>query len=285
FNVEVHRHHPGVLTIAEESTAWPAVSRPTYCGGLGFSMKWNMGWMNDTLRYMRHEPIHRKYHHDELTFSLIYAFHENFVLPFSHDEVVHGKGSMLGQMPGDLWQKFANLRLLYAYQWCHPGKKLLFMGSEFGQWAEWNHDTSLDWHLLQWDTHSGLQRCLADLNRLLRREGALHQLDFDGRGFQWIDCHDWSASVLAFLRRGVDPEDFLVVACNFTPVPRPGYRIGVPRGGHYDEVFNSDSAWYGGTNLGNGGGLAALAEPSHGHGQCLELTLPPLAAVVLKPRR
>ncbi|MBM4058864.1 MAG: 1,4-alpha-glucan branching protein GlgB, partial [Planctomycetes bacterium] len=198
FNVEVHRHHPGVLTIAEESTAWPAVSRPTYCGGLGFSMKWNMGWMNDTLRYMRHEPIHRKYHHDELTFSLIYAFHENFVLPFSHDEVVHGKGSMLGQMPGDLWQRFANLRLLYAYQWCHPGKKLLFMGSEFGQWAEWNHDTSLDWHLLQWDTHSGLQRCVADLNRLLRREGALHQLDFDGRGFQWIDCHDWSASVLAF---------------------------------------------------------------------------------------
>jgi 1,4-alpha-glucan branching enzyme len=285
FNVEVHRHHPGVLTIAEESTAWPAVSRPTYCGGLGFSMKWNMGWMNDTLRYLRHEPIHRKYHHDELTFSLIYAFHENFVLPFSHDEVVHGKGSLLGQMPGDVWQKFANLRLLYAYMWCHPGKKLLFMGDEFGQWAEWNHDTSLDWHLLQWDTHSGLQRCVADLNRLLRHEGALHQLDFDGRGFQWIDCHDWSASVLAFVRRGVDRDDFLVVACNFTPVPRSGYRLGVPRAGFYDEVFNSDSAWYGGSNLGNGGGLEALPAPRHGHPQCLELTLPPLAAVVLKPRR
>jgi 1,4-alpha-glucan branching enzyme len=188
-------------------------------------------------------------------------------------------------MPGDVWQKFANLRLLYAYMWCHPGKKLLFMGDEFGQWAEWNHDTSLDWHLLQWDTHSGLQRCVADLNRLLRHEGALHQLDFDGRGFQWIDCHDWSASVLAFVRRGVDRDDFLVVACNFTPVPRSGYRLGVPRAGFYDEVFNSDSAWYGGSNLGNGGGLEALPAPRHGHPQCLELTLPPLAAVVLKPRR
>ena len=285
FNVEVHRHHPGVLTIAEESTAWPAVSRPTYCGGLGFSLKWNMGWMNDTLRYMRHDPIHRKYHHDELTFSLIYAFHENFVLPFSHDEVVHGKGSMIGQMPGDTWQKFANLRLLYAYMWCHPGKKLLFMGDEFGQWREWNHDTSLDWHLLQWDSHRGLQRCVADLNRLLCAEPALHELDFDARGFQWIDCHDWAGSILAFVRRGADPDDCLVVACNFTPVPRHGYRLGVPRAGCYDEVFNGDSAWYGGSNVGNGGILTTLPEPSHGQAQCLELTLPPLAAVVLKPRR
>jgi 1,4-alpha-glucan branching enzyme len=285
FNVEVHRHHPGVLTIAEESTAWPAVSRPTYCGGLGFSLKWNMGWMNDTLRYMRHDPVHRKYHHDELTFSLIYAFHENFVLPFSHDEVVHGKGSMIGQMPGDAWQKFANLRLLYAYMWCHPGKKLLFMGNEFGQWSEWNHDTSLDWHLLQWPEHQGLSRAVADLNRLLRTEPALHELDFDGRGFQWIDCHDWSGSILAFVRRAADPADFLVVACNFTPVPRQGYRLGVPQAGHYDEIFNGDSAWYGGSNLGNGGGLTTLPEPSHGQPQSLELTLPPLAAVVLKPRR
>jgi len=285
FNVEVHRHHPGVLTIAEESTAWPAVSRPTYCGGLGFSLKWNMGWMNDTLRYMRHDPVHRKYHHDELTFSLIYAFHENFVLPFSHDEVVHGKGSMIGQMPGDLWQKFANLRLLYAYMWCHPGKKLLFMGNEFGQWREWNHDAGLDWDLLRWDTHRGLARCIADLNRLLCAEPALHELDFDSRGFQWIDCHDWAGSILAFVRRGDDPDDFLVVACNFTPVPRHGYRLGVPRAGRYDEVFNGDSAWYGGSNVGNGGTIATLDEPSHGQPQCLALTLPPLAAVVLKPRR
>jgi 1,4-alpha-glucan branching enzyme len=285
FNVQVHGHFPGTLTIAEESTAWPGVSRPTYLGGLGFSLKWNMGWMNDTLRYMRHDPVHRKYHHDELTFSLIYAFHENFVLPFSHDEVVHGKGSLIDQMPGDLWQKFANLRLLYTYMWCHPGKKLLFMGSEFGQWREWNFDASLDWHLLQHDTHRGLSKAVADLNALIRREPALHQLDFDGRGFEWIDCHNWQDSVLAFVRRGENPDDFLVVCCNFTPVPREGYRLGVPCGGTYAEIFNGDSAWYGGTNLGNAGAIEAEPVPHHGRDHSVSLTLPPLAAVVLKPRR
>jgi 1,4-alpha-glucan branching enzyme len=285
FNIETHRHFPGTLTIAEESTAWAGVSRPTYVGGLGFSLKWNMGWMNDTLRYMRHDPVHRKFHHDELTFSLIYAFHENFVLPLSHDEVVHGKGALLDQMPGDLWQRFANLRLLYAFMWCHPGKKLLFMGGEFGQWHEWNFDESLQWHLLEFEGHRGMQRAVADLNALVRREPALHQLDFDGRGFEWIDCHNWQDSVLAFVRRGVDPHDFLVVCCNFTPVPRPGYRLGVPRGGVYDEVFNSDSTFYGGGNLGNGGALEARIEPHHGREHCVDLMLPPLAVVVLKPRR
>jgi 1,4-alpha-glucan branching enzyme len=285
FNVQVHGHFPGTLTIAEESTAWAGVSRPTYVGGLGFSLKWNMGWMNDTLRYMRHDPVHRKYHHDELTFSLIYAFHENFVLPLSHDEVVHGKGALLDQMPGDAWQKFANLRLLYTYMWCHPGKKLLFMGGEFGQWREWNFDASLEWHLCGFDSHRGLQRAVADLNRLVTREKPLHELDFDGRGFEWIDCHNWQDSVLAFVRRAADPDDFLVVCCNFTPVPRTGYRLGVPRGGIYDEVFNGDSAFYGGSNLGNSGAIAAEPIPHHDRGHSVTLTLPPLAAVVLKPRR
>jgi 1,4-alpha-glucan branching enzyme len=285
FNVQVHHHFPGTLTIAEESTAWAGVSRPTYVGGLGFSLKWNMGWMNDTLRYMRHDPVHRKYHHDELTFSLIYAFHENFVLPLSHDEVVHGKGSLLDQMPGDLWQKFANLRLLYAYMWCHPGKKLVFMGGEFGQWQEWNFDESLQWHLLEFEGHRGVRQAVADLNALVRREKALHELDFDGRGFDWIDCHNWQDSVLAFVRRAADPDDLVVVCCNFTPVPREGYRVGVPRGGTWDEVFNSDSTYYGGSNRGNAGELVARAEPHHGRGHSLTLTLPPLAVVVLKPRR
>jgi len=284
FNVQVHAHHPGVLTIAEESTAWAGVSRPTYVGGLGFSLKWNMGWMNDTLRYMRHDPVHRKYHHDELTFSLIYAFHENFVLPFSHDEVVHGKGSLLDQMPGDVWQKFANLRLLYAYMWCHPGKKLLFMGGEFGQWQEWNFDESLHWHLLAGESHRGLSRAVADLNNLVRREPALHELDFDGRGFEWIDCHNWQDSVLAFVRRGSRSRDALVIVCNFTPVLRHGYRLGVPAAGSYEEVFNSDSAWYGGSNTGNGGGLQSSPVPHHGREHSLTLTLPPLAVVVLKQR-
>jgi 1,4-alpha-glucan branching enzyme len=284
FNVQVHHHFPGTLTIAEESTAWAAVSRPTYVGGLGFSLKWNMGWMNDTLRYMRHDPVHRKYHHDELTFSLIYAFHENFVLPLSHDEVVHGKSSLLGQMPGDLWQKFANLRLLYTYMWCHPGKKLLFMGCEFGQWDEWNFDESLQWHLLEHESHRGLRTTLRDLNRLVAREPALHQLDFDGRGFEWIDCHNWQDSVLSFVRRGANPADFLVVCCNFTPVPRQGYRLGLPTGGLYDEVFNSDSSFYGGSNLGNAGAIRAEAIPHHGREHSAALTIPPLAAVVLKPR-
>jgi 1,4-alpha-glucan branching enzyme len=285
FNVQVHSHHPGVLTIAEESTSWPGVSRPTWLGGLGFSLKWNMGWMNDTLRYMRHDPIHRKYHHDELTFSLIYAFHENFVLPLSHDEVVHGKGALADQMPGDAWQKLANLRLLYGYMWCHPGKKLVFMGNEFGQWREWDFDRSLHWHLLEQPGHAGLKRCLADLNALVIREKSLHQLDFDGLGFEWIDCHDWANSILAFLRRGVDPNDFLVVCCNFTPIPRHGYRVGVPAAGVYDEVFNGDSSWYGGSNVGNAGSISTERTPAHGHGQSLVLSLPPLSTIVLKPRR
>ena len=284
FNEQIHLQFPGALTIAEESTAWASVSRPTYVGGLGFSLKWNMGWMNDTRGYMHLEPIHRKYHHDDLTFSLIYAFHENFVLPMSHDEVVHGKGSLLDQMPGDLWQRFANLRLLYAYMWTHPGKKLLFMGGEFGQWYEWNYDESLQWHLLQWESHQGVQRCVADLNRLIRREKALHEVDFDGQGFYWIDCHNWEESTLSFVRRAKDPNDFLVVACNFTPVPRMRHRLGVPKCCWYEELFNSDSTYYGGGNLGNGPGVTAQPVGSHGHAASIEVCLPPLAAVVFKPR-
>jgi 1,4-alpha-glucan branching enzyme len=228
FNEEVHGQFPGVLTIAEESTAFGGVSRPTFAGGLGFSIKWNMGWMNDTLRYMRHEPIHRRYHHDELTFSLIYAFSENFSLPLSHDEVVHGKGSLLDQMPGDLWQKFANLRLLFSYMWTHPGKKLLFMGSDFGQWNEWNCETSLQWDLLQWDSHKGLKKLVADLNAMLRREPALYEVDFEYTGFEWIDCHSRDDSVLAYLRKAKNPEDMLAVCMNFTPVPRNWHRLAVP---------------------------------------------------------
>ena len=285
FNEQVHLQYPGVLTIAEESTAWGGVSRPTYVGGLGFSLKWNMGWMNDTLRYMKHEPIHRQYHHDELTFSLIYAFTENFALPFSHDEVVHGKGSLLDQMPGDLWQKFANLRLLYGYMWTHPGKKLLFMGNDIAQWNEWNCDGQLQWDLLQWDTHQGVKKLVADLNHIYRREPAMHQLDFDAAGFEWIDCHNHSDSILAYLRRALDPEDCLVVVCNFTPVPREGYRLGVPAGGWYDEVLNTDSSYYGGSNVGNASGLQAEQRESHGRPYSLQMTLPPLATMVFKPRK
>ncbi|QDT72838.1 1,4-alpha-glucan branching protein GlgB [Lacipirellula limnantheis] len=285
FNEQVHQQHPGALTVAEESTAWGGVSRPTYLGGLGFSLKWNMGWMNDTLRYFRHEPIHRQYHHDELTFSLIYAFTENFTLPFSHDEVVHGKGALLDQMPGDLWQRFANLRLLYAYQWTHPGKKLLFMGCEIGQWNEWNHDAELQWDLLQWDTHQGVQKMVGDLNQLYRREKSFHQVDFESAGFEWIDCHNYANSILAYVRRAKDPNDFTVVACNFTPVPRHNYRLGVPEGGWYGEVFNSDSAYYGGSNVGNYPGVMAEESESHGRPFSISLTLPPLSVVVLKPTR
>jgi len=285
FNVQVHHHHPGVLTIAEESTAWAGVSRPTYTGGLGFSLKWNMGWMNDTLKYMRHESIHRKYHHDELTFSLIYAFHENFVLPLSHDEVVHLKGSLIDQVPGDLWQKFANLRALYGYMWTHPGKKLLFMGDEFGQWNEWDVDSSLQWHLMQWESHQGLSKCVADLNKLYCREKAMHELDFDGAGFEWIDCHNYDVSTFSYIRRAKDPNDFLVVCCNFTPVPRPAHRLGVPELCWYEEIFNSDSTYYAGSNMGNGAGMLAEPAESHGRPASIELTLPPLSVVVLKPRR
>ena len=285
FNEQVHLQFPGTLTVAEESTAWGGVSRPTYTGGLGFSMKWNMGWMNDTRRYIRHEPIHRKYHHDELTFSLIYAFTENFILPLSHDEVVHGKGSLLDQMPGDLWQKFANLRMLYGYMWTHPGKKLLFMGGEFGQWNEWDCNHSLQWDLLQWESHRGLQKYVGDLNRLMRREPALHEVDFEFTGFEWIDCHNWEESTLSFVRRAKNSADFLVVAFNFTPVPRMTHRLGVPELCWYDEISNSDSMYYGGSNVGNFPGAMAEAKPWHGRPYSIRIVLPPLSAVVFKPKR
>jgi 1,4-alpha-glucan branching enzyme len=285
FNEQVHLQYPGTLTVAEESTAWGGVSRPTYLGGLGFSLKWNMGWMNDTLRYMRHEPIHRRYHHDELTFSLIYAFTENFALPFSHDEVVHGKGSLLDQMPGDLWQRFANLRLLYGYQWTHPGKKLQFMGGEIAQWNEWDCEHELQWDLLQWELHQGVQKLMSDLNGLYRREPALHQVDFEWQGFEWIDSHNYNDSVLVYLRHAADPSDFVFVAVNFTPVVRSNYRLGVPEGGWYDEIFNTDSKFYGGSNVGNYPGVEAQPSESHGRPFAIEITLPPLAVVVLKPRR
>jgi 1,4-alpha-glucan branching enzyme len=285
LNIQTHLQYPGVLTIAEESTAFTGVSRPTYVGGLGFSLKWNMGWMNDTLRYLRHEAIHRKYHHDELTFSLIYAFHENFVLPLSHDEVVHGKGSLLDQAPGDLWQKFANLRLLYSYMWTHPGKKLLFMGGEFGQWTEWNYDTSLQWDLLQWESHQGLQKLVSDVNGLYRREPALHQVDFEGHGFEWLDCHNADDSVLSYIRKAKDPRDYVIVVCNFTPVVRQGHRLGVPECCFYEEIFSSDSSFYAGSNVGNYPGVTAIDQPSHGRPASVSLTLPPLSTIVLKPRR
>jgi 1,4-alpha-glucan branching enzyme len=285
MNEQTHIQHPGILTIAEESTAWPSVSRPPYLGGLGFSLKWNMGWMNDTLKYFHHEPIHRKYHHDELTFSLIYAFHENFVLPLSHDEVVHGKGALLDKMPGDLWQRFANLRMLFSYMWTHPGKKLLYMGGDFGQWNEWNFDGSLQWDLLQWPLHQGVKKCVADLNRLMRSEKALHEVDFHWNGFEWVDCHNWEESTLSFVRRAKDPADYLVVVCNFTPVPRLKHRLGVPEACWFEEVFNSDSTYYGGSNMGNGPGLQAEPQESHGRPASVLLTLPPLSVVMLKPRR
>ncbi len=285
FNIEVHGQFPGVLTIAEESTAWAGVSRPTYLGGLGFTLKWNMGWMNDTLSYFHKEPIYRQYHHGELTFSMIYAFHENFMLPLSHDEVVHGKGSLLDKMPGDMWQKFANLRLLLGYMWAHPGKKLLFQGSDFGQWEEWRVNHSLQWHLLEWENHQGLQRWVADLNRLYRQEPALHQVDFTYEGFEWIDCHNHQESALTFLRRAKDPGDFIVVALNMTPVPRMNHRIGVPEAGFYREIANSDSEHYGGSNLGNDGGRAADEVAWDGRPFSISCCLPPLAAVMFKWQR
>jgi len=285
FNELVHGQHPGAVTAAEESTAWPMVSRPTYVGGLGFTFKWNMGWMNDTLAYLSKEPIHRKYHHGSLTFSLIYAFNENFLLPLSHDEVVHGKRALLDKMPGDFWQRFANLRLLYTYMYGHPGKKLLFMGGEFGQWSEWRHDVSLEWHLLQYEPHQRLQRLIQDLNRLYASEPALYEVDFEYTGFEWLDLHNWEESVIAFLRKGRRPDDYLIFALNFTPVPRVGYRLGVPEGIFYRELLNSDSAEYGGSNLGNAGGVMAEPIAWSGRPYSIKLTLPPLAGVVLKPRR
>ena len=282
FNEEVHADFPHILTIAEESTAWPMVSRPTYTGGLGFDMKWDMGWMHDTLEYMSKDPVHRSYHHNKLNFRMLYAYSENYVLPLSHDEVVHGKGSLLTKMAGDDWQKFANLRILLAYMYAQPGKKLLFMGAEFGQWREWNHDGSLDWHLLENPLHAGLRWWIHDLNFLLRQEPALHQLDFSGEGFRWIDCNDTQQSTISLLRQGRSPEDSLIAAFNFTPVPRHNYRIGVPQDGIWREIVNSDAREYGGSGQGNLGTLESAPIPSHGFAASLNLVLPPLAAVFLK---
>ncbi|MBI2236425.1 MAG: 1,4-alpha-glucan branching protein GlgB [Magnetospirillum sp.] len=285
MNEVVYGEHPGAMTIAEESTAWPMVSRPVHLGGLGFGYKWNMGWMHDTLRYFAKDPIHRRYHHDDLTFGLLYAFQENFVLPLSHDEVVHGKGSILGRMPGDRWQRFANLRAYYAFMWTQPGKKLLFMGSEFGQEREWDHDGSLDWHLRDDAMHEGVRRLVCDLNRLYRTEAALHELDCDSRGFAWIDCNDRDNSVITYLRRGHDPEDIVVVVCSFTPMVHDRYRVGVPAAGYYREIFNSDSEWYGGSNVHNDGGVMAEELSWHGHPYSLPLRTPPLATSVFKRER
>ena len=285
FNELVYKEHPDTITVAEESTAWPMVSRPTYLGGLGFGLKWNMGWMHDTLLYISKDPIHRKYHHNNLTFSLLYAFHENFILPFSHDEVVHGKGSMIGKMPGDNWQKFANMRLLYGYQYMHPGKKLLFMGGELGQWSEWNHDASIEWHLLQYKPHEGLRLWVRDLNYFVRKTPALYELDFEPAGFEWIDCNDSEQSILTFIRYTQNRDDVAVCAFNFTPVPRHHYIIGVPSGGFWEEALNSDGEVYGGSGQGNLGGVHAIGLPSHGRPESIEVTLPPLGMVVFRPRR
>ncbi|HEX7548083.1 MAG TPA: 1,4-alpha-glucan branching protein GlgB [Candidatus Methylomirabilis sp.] len=284
LNQEVYREYPDAMTIAEESTAWPMVSRPTYVGGLGFGFKWNMGWMHDVLDYMTKDSIHRKYHHNDLTFGLLYAWTENFILPLSHDEVVYGKGSLHRKMPGDDWQKFANLRTFFAFMYGHPGKKLLFMGGEFGQTNEWDHEASLDWHLLEMGPyHRGLQRLVQDLNRLYRTHPAFYEVDFAPNGFQWIDCRDWDASVISFLRRARDPNDFLVFICNFTPVVRQGYRVGVPRGGIYHELLNTDAQAYGGSNAGNAGSVLAEPIPAHGQPYSVGMTLPPLAVLVLRP--
>ncbi len=283
FNIEVYKERPDTQTIAEESTSWPMVSRPTYLGGLGFGMKWDMGWMHDTLHYMSEDPVHRRFHHQNLTFRMLYAFNENFMLPLSHDEVVHGKGSLIAKMPGDPWQKFANLRLLFAWMYAQPGKKLIFMGGEFGQWDEWDHDSSLDWHLLEQEPHAGVSRWVGDLNRVLREETALHEIDFDPAGFSWIDASDNEQSVVSVLRRGLSPNDVIVAAFNFTPVPRHNYQIGVPFDGHWKELLNGDAPIYGGSGQGNLGGLDAAPIGRHGHRQSLTLTLPPLAAVFLKP--
>ncbi len=279
FNEEVYKAHPDVQTFAEESTAWGMVSRPTYVGGLGFGLKWDMGWMHDTLRYMSKDPVFRKFHHNDLTFRILYAWQENFALPLSHDEVVHEKGSLIGKMPGSDWEKFANLRVLFGYMYAQPGKKLLFMGGEFGQWNEWSHDTSLDWHLTQYETHAGLQRWLSDLNRVYRGEPALHQQDFNPDGFEWIDCSDWQNSIVSLLRKPKTTDDLIMVACNFTPVPRVNYRVGVPRGGLWKEILNSDAVQYGGNGLGNLGGFEAEAIGIHNRSHSLSLTLPPLSAL------
>jgi len=280
MNRVLHTECPGILTMAEESTSWPMVSRPTWLGGLGFSMKWNMGWMNDTLEYIHKDPIYRRHHHSELTFGLLYAFTENFILPFSHDEVVHMKRSMLDKMPGDDWQRFANLRLLYTYMFTHPGKKLLFMGNEFAHGREWDERQALDWYLLDYPHHRGVQQLVRDLNHLYLAHPGLHYHDFDSEGFEWVDCNDADRSLLSYLRRGGD--ETLLVVLNFTPMPHEGYRIGVPEAGGYEVVFNSDSEFYGGSNMGNGGVLESAPEPWTGQPHSLVITVPPLAGVVLR---
>jgi 1,4-alpha-glucan branching enzyme len=280
LNELIYQDFPDVQMIAEESTAWPMVSRPTYLGGLGFGMKWNMGWMHDTLNYVREDPVYRKYHHDRLTFSLVYAFNENFVLPLSHDEVVHGKGSLIGKQPGDSWRQFAGMRLMFAYMWAHPGKKLLFMGGEFGQRREWTHEGELEWHVLHHAEHAGLQHWVRDLNRVYRAQRALWEIDFEPAGFQWIDASDRDASVFSFVRRARDGSAVLVV-CNFTPVPRTNYMVGVPRAGFWREIANSDAQVYGGSGAGNFGGVASNPAPAHGQMHSVTLTLPPLAALWL----
>ena len=282
LNSVVHRYYPGTLTIAEESTAWPGVTNSLEYGGLGFDLKWNMGWMHDMLEYFSKEPVHRGYHHRNLTFALLYAFTERFLLPLSHDEVVHGKRSLLGKMPGDVWQKQANLRLLYGLMYGFPGKKLLFMGGDFGQWDEWYHEKSLDWHLLQYEPHRGILQWVHDLNSLYRKEPALHEVDFHYTGFEWIDFHDSAASCISFERKARDPRNAVIVVCNFTPVPRTGYRIGVREPGMYRELLNSDAAAYGGSNLGNAGQVNAEPVPQHGREHSLVLNLPPLAALFFK---
>jgi 1,4-alpha-glucan branching enzyme len=282
FNEEVYRSYPDVQTFAEESTAWPMVSRPVDWGGLGFGYKWNMGWMHDTLAYMSRDPVHRKFHHDQLTFSIVYAFSENYVLPLSHDEVVHGKGSILTRMPGDSWQRFANVRLLYTFMYAHPGKKLLFMGNEFAQEREWNHDASLDWHLTHDPNHAGIQRLVRDLNRLYTKTPALYERDATPDGFQWL-AQDGENSIISFLRKGHGERDLAIVVCNFTPIVREGFRIGVPFAHSYVEVLNSDAEFYGGGDVGNGGSISVEAIPAHAYEQSISLRLPPLGAIVLLP--
>ncbi|MEO1732652.1 MAG: 1,4-alpha-glucan branching protein GlgB, partial [Pseudomonadota bacterium] len=285
MNEAVYAADDSILTAAEESTAFPGVSAPTDTGGLGFGFKWNMGWMNDTLRYMSEDPVNRKYHHDKMTFGLHYAFSENFILPLSHDEVVHGKGSLLGRMPGDDWQRFANLRAYYGFMWGHPGKKLLFMGGEFAQPGEWNNETSLDWHLLDHAPHTGMQALVRDLNRVYANTPALYALDTKAEGFRWIDGGNAAESVFAWLRQGKETDNPVLVVSNFTPVPRTGYRIGVPQNGHWDEILNTDAALYGGSNAGNPGGADAQDIASHGCPYSIELTVPPLATVFFELRR
>jgi 1,4-alpha-glucan branching enzyme len=282
LNAETYRVHPDVQTYAEESTSWPMVSRPTSAGGLGFGLKWDMGWMHDTLQYFAYDPVHRKHHHGNLTFRMLYAWSENFVLPLSHDEVVHLKRSLLSKMPGDDWAKFANLRALYGYQYAQPGKKLLFMGAELGEWREWDHESSLDWSLLDREPHRGLQRWVRDLNTVYRAEPALHARDCEPSGFEWVDCNDAAQSTLAFLRRGGEPEQTVLVVCNLTPVPRSRFRVGVPSGGRWREILNSDATLYGGSGVGNLGGVTARARPCHGRSHSLEITLPPLSLVAFK---